>query len=123
MKDNIDINTLRHSAAHIMARAVMRLFPTVQLAFVPVGRSLTFNDVCYKKNKPIFTTTTRKMSCRQDVIIDDCKSDSTNTSSLKNCPNYQKTLQTAELLQINATFPIVPFIFFGYNGENFNPNN
>ena len=33
MTQNLD--TLRHSAAHIMARAVMRLYPNVQLAFGP----------------------------------------------------------------------------------------
>jgi len=38
MKDQTaqaSLDTLRHSAAHLMARAVMRLFPNVQLAFGP----------------------------------------------------------------------------------------
>ncbi|MGL4593230.1 MAG: threonine--tRNA ligase [Thermoguttaceae bacterium] len=35
MSESIDINTLRHSTAHLMARAVMRLFDNVQLAFGP----------------------------------------------------------------------------------------
>jgi threonyl-tRNA synthetase len=34
-KDADALNVLRHSCAHIMARAVMRLFPRVQLAFGP----------------------------------------------------------------------------------------
>jgi len=35
MTNNIDLDTLRHSAAHLMARAVMRLYPDGQLAFGP----------------------------------------------------------------------------------------
>ncbi len=34
-KDSEALNVLRHSCAHIMARAVMRVFPGVQLAFGP----------------------------------------------------------------------------------------
>src|SRR5207247_8408096 len=34
-KDADALEVLRHSSAHIMARAVMRLFPGVQLAFGP----------------------------------------------------------------------------------------
>src|SRR5262249_19841707 len=34
-KDPEALEVLRHSSAHIMARAVMRLFPRVQLAFGP----------------------------------------------------------------------------------------
>src|SRR4051812_3688138 len=35
MKDPEALEVLRHSTAHVMARAVMRLFPGVQLAFGP----------------------------------------------------------------------------------------
>ena len=34
-KDRDSLDVLRHSCAHVMARAVMRLFPGVQLAFGP----------------------------------------------------------------------------------------
>src|SRR5688500_3571284 len=34
-KDREALSVMRHSCAHIMARAVMRLFPGVQLAFGP----------------------------------------------------------------------------------------
>src|SRR5207302_8242320 len=34
-KDREALDVLRHSCAHVMARAVMRLFPGVQLAFGP----------------------------------------------------------------------------------------
>jgi threonyl-tRNA synthetase len=44
MKDNNDINILRHSAAHLMARAVMRLFPNVQLAFGPTVENGFYYD-------------------------------------------------------------------------------
>jgi len=35
-KDKDALDVLRHSCAHVMARAVMRLFPGTQLAFGPV---------------------------------------------------------------------------------------
>jgi len=35
MQNNTDLDTLRHSPAHLMAHAVMRLNPNVQLAFGP----------------------------------------------------------------------------------------
>src|SRR5687767_12849393 len=34
-RDPAALGVMRHSAAHVMARAVMRLFPGVQLAFGP----------------------------------------------------------------------------------------
>jgi len=34
-KDTETLDVMRHSAAHLMARAVMRLYPDVQLAFGP----------------------------------------------------------------------------------------
>src|SRR5687768_17247665 len=34
-RDRDALDVLRHSCAHVMARAVMRLFPGVQLAFGP----------------------------------------------------------------------------------------
>lgn len=37
---------MRHSAAHVMARAVMRLFPGVQLAFGPTVESGFYYDFC-----------------------------------------------------------------------------
>jgi threonyl-tRNA synthetase len=39
------LDTLRHSAAHIMARAVMRLFPDVQLAFGPCVENGFYYDL------------------------------------------------------------------------------
>ncbi len=39
------IGVLRHSTAHIMARAVMRLFPGTQLAFGPVKDDVFYYDV------------------------------------------------------------------------------
>ena len=36
---------LRHSAAHVMARAVMRLFPGVQLAFGPTTETGFYYDI------------------------------------------------------------------------------
>ena len=38
-KDREALDVLRHSTAHIMARAIMRLFPGVKLAFGPTTAS------------------------------------------------------------------------------------
>jgi len=44
-RDREALDVLRHSTAHIMARAIMRLFPGVQLAFGPTTASGFYYDV------------------------------------------------------------------------------
>src|ERR671935_194406 len=44
-KDREALDVLRHSCAHVMARAVMRLFPGVQLAFGPATESGFYYDI------------------------------------------------------------------------------
>jgi threonyl-tRNA synthetase len=44
-KDQESLGVLRHSCAHIMARAVMRLFPGVQLAFGPALENGYYYDI------------------------------------------------------------------------------
>ena len=44
-KDPEALEVLRHSSAHIMARAVMRLFPGVQLAFGPPLENGFYYDI------------------------------------------------------------------------------
>ncbi len=44
-KDKEALDVLRHSSAHVMARAVMRLFPNVQLAFGPTIESGFYYDI------------------------------------------------------------------------------
>lgn len=44
-KDKESLDVLRHSCAHVMARAVMRLFPGVQLAFGPATDNGFYYDI------------------------------------------------------------------------------
>ncbi len=44
-KDPDSLDVLRHSCAHVMARAVMRLFPNVQLAFGPTIENGFYYDI------------------------------------------------------------------------------
>ncbi len=44
-KDHEALDVLRHSCAHVMARAVMRLFPGVQLAFGPTIENGFYYDI------------------------------------------------------------------------------
>ena len=44
-KDKDSLDVLRHSTAHIMARAVMRLFPGTQLAFGPTTETGFYYDI------------------------------------------------------------------------------
>src|ERR1700687_3057357 len=44
-KDPEALAVLRHSSAHVMARAVMRLFPGVQLAFGPTVENGFYYDI------------------------------------------------------------------------------
>ncbi|MBO7723579.1 MAG: TGS domain-containing protein, partial [Thermoguttaceae bacterium] len=48
-KDQEALDILRHSTAHIMARAVMRLFPNVQLAFGPTVENGFYYDFLLDK--------------------------------------------------------------------------
>jgi threonyl-tRNA synthetase len=48
-KDSESLEVLRHSCAHVMARAVMRLFDDVQLAFGPTVENGFYYDVQAKK--------------------------------------------------------------------------
>src|SRR5258706_11203196 len=44
-RDREALDVLRHSCAHVMARAVMRLFPGVQLAFGPTIENGFYYDI------------------------------------------------------------------------------
>src|SRR5258708_2844308 len=44
-KDADALDVLRHSCAHVMARAVLRLFPSVQLAFGPATENGFYYDI------------------------------------------------------------------------------
>ena len=44
-RDPESLEVLRHSSAHVMARAVMRLFPGVQLAFGPTVENGFYYDI------------------------------------------------------------------------------
>src|SRR5207249_9063888 len=44
-RDPEALDVLRHSSAHVMARAVMRLFPEVQLAFGPTVENGFYYDI------------------------------------------------------------------------------
>src|SRR5262245_23537294 len=44
-KDREALDVVRHSCAHVMARAVMRLFPGVQLAFGPTIENGFYYDI------------------------------------------------------------------------------
>src|SRR2546430_13221917 len=44
-KDKDALDVLRHSSAHVMAPAVMRLFPKVQLAFGPTVENGFYHDI------------------------------------------------------------------------------
>src|SRR5262252_10170766 len=44
-KDPESLGVLRHSCAHVMARAVMRLYPGVQLAFGPTVENGFYYDI------------------------------------------------------------------------------
>jgi len=63
-KDTSAIGVLRHSCAHVMARAVMRLFPGVSLAFGPtVGNGFYYDfDLEHKINEDDFARIEEEMA-------------------------------------------------------------
>src|SRR5579871_5099480 len=52
-KDPEALEMLRHSCAHVMARAVMRLFPGVQLAFGPTIENGFYYDIDVTDRKSV----------------------------------------------------------------------
>jgi threonyl-tRNA synthetase len=67
-RDAEALDVLRHSCAHIMARAVMRLFPSTQLAFGPVRGSVFYYDV--DSPIPITEADFPKIEAEMKKIID-----------------------------------------------------
>ena len=67
-KDPDALDVLRHSCAHIMARAVMRLFPGAQLAFGPAGDFGFYYDI--ESSTPIREDDFAKIEAEMKQIVD-----------------------------------------------------
>ncbi|MSU79338.1 MAG: threonine--tRNA ligase [Gemmataceae bacterium] len=67
-KDPDALDVLRHSCAHIMARAVMRLFPGAQLAFGPAGDFGYYYDI--ESPTPIREDDFAKIEAEMKQIVD-----------------------------------------------------
>ncbi len=66
-KDEEALDIMRHSCAHIMARAVMRLFPDVQLAFGPTTETGFYYD--FWKKEPFTEDDFSKIEAEMTKII------------------------------------------------------
>ena len=67
-KDPDALDVLRHSCAHVMARAVMRLFPDVQLAFGPTVEQGFYYDI--ESPTPIREEDFSKIEAEMKKIVD-----------------------------------------------------
>ncbi len=67
-KDPDSLDVLRHSCAHVMARAVMRLFPGSQLAFGPAGEFGFYYDI--ESPTPIREDDFPKIEAEMKKIVD-----------------------------------------------------
>ncbi|MBA3313356.1 MAG: threonine--tRNA ligase [Planctomycetota bacterium] len=70
-RDTEALGVLRHSAAHVMARAVMRLFPDVQLAFGPTTASGFYYD--FDLPRPIREEDFAAIEAEMKRIVDDAE--------------------------------------------------
>lgn len=70
-RDPEALGVLRHSAAHVMARAVMRLFPDVQLAFGPTTASGFYYD--FDLPRPIREEDFAAIEAEMKKIIDEAE--------------------------------------------------
>ncbi len=70
-RDPEALGVLRHSAAHVMARAVMRLFPDVQLAFGPTTATGFYYD--FDLPRPIREEDFVAIEAEMKKIIDDAE--------------------------------------------------
>src|SRR6185312_3147441 len=67
-KDPDALDVLRHSCAHVMARAVMRLYPGSQLAFGPAGDFGFYYDI--ESPTPIREEDFPKIEAEMKKIVD-----------------------------------------------------
>ena len=110
-RDAEALGVMRHSCAHVMARAVMRLFPGVGLAFGPTTGHGFYYDFDLKT--PISEDDFPRIEAEMQKIIDAAEPfdrfEASREESLQLCSDLKQTLKTEHIRTGLAEHPTLSF--------------
>ncbi len=116
-KDAEALDVMRHSCAHVMARAVMRLFPDVQLAFGPTienGFYYDFESPSHPLSEDDFPAIEAEMRRLVDLDEPFERIEADRNSALRTCGDLKQTLKVEHINEGLADHASVSFY---RNGE------
>ena len=96
MEHHNAVHQLRHSAAHLLAQAVLELYPTTKLTIGPVTEEGFFYDFLPEKNFK-----------EDDLALIEAKM---KEIAERNLPIIQKSISKKELFSINQHLPNCRFL-------------
>ncbi len=110
-KDREALDVLRHSSAHVMARAVMRLFPGVQLAFGPTIENGFYYDI--DSPTPIREDDFPRIEAEMAKIIQDAEPferfERPTSEAKKLCADLKQALKVEHIDGELSKFPTLSF--------------
>lgn len=105
------LGVMRHSCAHVMARAIMRLFPGVGLAFGPTTGSGFYYD--FDLATPISEEDFPRIEAEMQRIVDAAESferfEATREEAIQLCSDLNQTLKTEHIRTGLAEHPTLSF--------------
>jgi threonyl-tRNA synthetase len=110
-RDAEALGVMRHSCAHVMARAIMRLFPGVGLAFGPTTGSGFYYD--FDLTTPISEEDFPRIEAEMQKIVDAAESfdrfEATREEAIQLCSDLKQTLKTEHIRTGLAEHPTLSF--------------
>ena len=110
-RDSEALGVMRHSCAHVMARAVMRLFPGVGLAFGPTTGNGFYYD--FDLTTPISEEDFPRIEAEMQKIVDAAEPfdrfEASREEALQLCSDLQQTLKTEHIRTGLAEHPTLSF--------------
>lgn len=110
-RDSEALGVMRHSCAHVMARAIMRLFPGVGLAFGPTTGNGFYYD--FDLTTPISEEDFPRIEAEMQKIVDAAEPfdrfESSREEALQLCTDLKQTLKTEHIRTGLAEHPTLSF--------------
>ena len=110
-RDAEALGVMRHSCAHVMARAVMRLFPGVGLAFGPTTGHGFYYD--FDLQTPISEEDFPRIEAEMQKIVDGAEPferfDASRDEAIQLCSDLKQTLKTEHIRTGLAEHPTLSF--------------
>ncbi len=110
-RDAEALGVMRHSCAHVMARAIMRLFPGVGLAFGPTTGNGFYYD--FDLTTPISEEDFPRIEAEMQKIVDAAEPfdrfEATRAEAIQLCSDLKQTLKTEHIRTGLAEHPTLSF--------------